>query len=462
MLLAETIARHFEGGTVEGDVARIGLSGVEVQCTVDQVRELGAYQAASLFFRLCGGPLGPDPVFASISGYESSAYAAIVTGGCNWACAFGPVLRSGVSGISEPGADEFEIVLDGRRFRGVVEGVDRVMMLDDHPPEGLARRTRDQLGADPWLTPQILGSASLPLLTATGPTVVSVFRSQAPQQHTVEVKVNGADWGPACSTFDAGDDDPVKAIVMLRELAVLTPIELAPPLARDAVQRTLDGLADRDAPDRASGWPGWQAHGGRLGPVLTDVEILVIEALTGPLPADYRTFLTQVAGPGAGPGYGLTYPRKINDTVLLAHAGCGVAWVLRLDPDEYGTVWVDAVGSDGTFARVAASFTDWFRRWLDVSVRDLDPWVQWDVTGCASTGVLSQVLTAQEERRPADGHRSLAGVIGDGAISITAGEGYLPTGSAVDPCHACIQLAAQFDLPPTVFAPGSLLSRPST
>ena len=461
-LLAQTIARHFEGSSVEGSVARIGLGGVEVDCQVNSVREMGAYQAASLFFQLSGGPLGPDPIFASISGYEKSAEAAIVGGACNWACAFGPVLRAGLTGVGDPEADEFEIVLDGCRYRGVVEGMDRVMMLDAGAPEGLIRETRDRLGADPWLTPQILTSSALPVLTTSGPTILSVFLSQGPQGQTLEVKVNGTDWGPACSQTEGPEVSRANAIVMLRELAVLTVIEPAPP-QREAVQRTLDGLAHRVDPEQVAGWPGWQAHGGQLGDLLADVEVSVIEVDTGTLPADYRYFLTQVAGPGgAGPGYGLSHPRLIDRSVLLAHAGCGVAWVLRLDPAEYGTVWVDAVGSDGTFTKVADSFTEWFTDWLDASVRDQRPWVHWDVGQCATPGVLGQALTAKDQKNPRrEGEPpSLAGSFGPGAILISSGEGYFPEGTALDPCHGCVHLAARLDLPPNVFVPGILLSPP--
>lgn len=462
VLLAETIARHFDGAGVEGNVARIGLGGVEVECTVNDVRELGENRAVSLFFRLSGGPLGPVPVFASISGYDASPEAAIIVGGCNWACAFGPVLRAGLTGVSESGADEFEVALDGRRFRVVVEGVDRVLTSGDDQPDGLTLRTRERLGADPWLTPQILAASGLPLLTASTPTILSVFLSQGPGGQVVEVKVNGSDWGPACSSTEGPDVSCAEGIVMLRELAVLTPIELAPPLERDALQRTLDGIAARVDPWQPAGWQGWQVHGGQLGPVLPHVEVSVIEAHVGALPADYRHFLTQVAGPGAGPGYGLSYPRKIDDFIVLAHAGCGVAWLLRLDRPQYGTVWVDAAGSDGTFEKVADSFTEWFGDWIDASVRDVEPWIQWDALECATASVLLQVLTAQDQKNPRadDEPASLAGSVGPGGISLTSGGGHVPEGSALDPCHGCISLAGRLDLAPDVFAPGILISAP--
>jgi hypothetical protein len=46
------------------------------------------------------------------------------------------------------------------------------------------------------------------------------------------------------------------------------------------------------------------------------------------------------------------------------------------------------------------------------------------------------------------------------SVDSGAGEGYLPAGSPLDPCHGCVDLVARFDLTPDVFAPGVLLSPP--
>jgi len=53
-------------------------------------------------------------------------------------------------------------------------------------------------------------------------------------------------------------------------------------------------------------------------------------------------------------------------------------------------------------------------------------------------------------------HPSLAGRVDAGGITLTSGGGYLPAGSALDPCHPCVALVANFDLPPEVFAAGVL------
>jgi hypothetical protein len=460
VLLAETVARHFEGAQVHGRVARIGFGGVQIECSVNDVMDLGAQQAASLFLRLSGGPLGPAPIFASVTGYEENPVAAIVAGACNWACTFGPALTAALTGTGRPEVEELETTLDGRRFRVLFNGLDRAMIGDDDPA-ALIRGARTRAGGTPWLTPVVLEAGRLPLLTASGPSLLSVFVFEGPPGRTVEVKLNGANWGPSCVQAEPVRGGPPGAMILLRELAVLVPLGPAPPiLGREAVRRTVDGLADRLEPSQAAGWPGWDAHGGRLGDPLTEAEIAVVQAATGPLPPDYRHFLTQVAGSGAGPGYGLLPPVRVDDAIPLAHAGDGVAWLLRLDEPRFGTVWVEAIGSDGTVAQVAGSFSEWYTAWLDAAVRDLTPWQQWSTAGCATPGVFSQFIEALQSRgeldpdRPAD----LTGLVSPGAIAITNGDGLLPPGSEGDPCHGCVALADRLGLPPDVFVPG-LLSR---
>jgi hypothetical protein len=320
VLLAETVARHFEGGGVSGRVARIGLGGVQVECSVNDVMDLGGQQAASLFLRLSGGALGPAPIFASVTGYEKDPVAAIVAGACNWSCTFGPVLTAALAGGTHPEIEELETTLDGRRFRVLFSGLDRAMNGDDDPV-ALIRGARTRAGGRPWLTPAVLDAGRLPLLTAPGPSLLSVFVFEGPPGRTVEVKLNGANWGPSCVQGEPVPGAPSGAMVLLRELAVLVPLDPVLTMTREAVQRTLDGLADRLEPSQAAGWPGWDAHGGRLGDPLPDPAIAALQSQTGPLPPDYRRFLTQVAGPGAGPGYGLLPPVRRDDAIPLAHAG---------------------------------------------------------------------------------------------------------------------------------------------
>jgi hypothetical protein len=460
VLLAETIARHFEDGEVDGRTARFTVvDGIaaSVECSVTDTQRLGAFETASLYLMLSGGGLGDTPVFASISGYdERSTEAAIISGACNWACALGPVLRGALTGEREGDGDLFEVTLDGRRFRVAVDRLDRVLVLEQRVEPGeRIRAARARLGAEPWLTTRVLDSGTLPLLTAPAGTLLSVFVAAAPRR-TVEVKVNGGDWAPSSAAFDDSPIEPEGAIALLRELAVLVPIEQAPPFESRSLARTLAGIAGGSpTPARAAGWQGWWAHDGRLGPVVEADEAL------DSFPEDYVDFITRVAGSGAGPGYGLLPPRVVKGVIPLAHAGCGVAWLLRLDDEHRGEVWVDAAGSDGSFEKVADCFTFWYSAWLDAAVRDNGPWLQWDSRACATASALSQLVTDLEQKgdlpsgEAGEEGPTLAGRLEPNSIALRGGGDYLEQGP-LDPCHGCVALAAHFGLAPDVFAPGTL------
>src|SRR5947209_2986793 len=101
-MLLQTIARHFPQARIRDDEIELGFAELRMAARVHAIREVGAYKTAHLFFHLWGGRLGTAPVFASASGYGESAEVAIVGGACNWACAFGPVLRAGLGGEEHP------------------------------------------------------------------------------------------------------------------------------------------------------------------------------------------------------------------------------------------------------------------------------------------------------------------------------------------------------------------------
>jgi hypothetical protein len=367
-LAAGTIARHFPEARLSDAKVDLGFGGLHIECRVAQVRELGAYRSASLFFRLSGGALGPAPIFASMSGYAETVEAAIVTGGCNWACSFGPLLRAGLAQEEQPDVDRFELTIDGQRCRVFVDGIDRVLATAGEPD--VAARTaaaRASLGAAPWLTRRVLESGRLPLLPAARPTVLSVFIASGPRGRTVEVKVNGCDWPGMDEVFAGAPAEPEGATTLLRELAIVVPLSEPPPLTRDGVARTLDGLSRelggqlRDAVR----WRGWRNHAGQLEAPLSEIELARVERELGALPQDYRRFLRDVAGAGAGPGYGLLSPAGAAQRQLaggtfawrdgespeqppagvlaLAHAGCGIMWVLVLRGPGRGEVWSDAI-----------------------------------------------------------------------------------------------------------------------
>lgn len=474
-LAAQVLSAHFEGGLAEGKVASLGPLEVNVRCEVGAVQQFGQLEAASLFLEMSGGALGQEPVFASVSGYGESAAAAVIGGACTWACSFGPVLRSGLAGVTPEGdMDELQVTLDAQPYRVHVNGFDRVLHFttdaDDDASMDLAAQVRSALVPPPedpwerrrpWLSEALVRSGRLPALTSRH-TVLSVFVMDMEGQRTVEVKVNGSDW-PIADWLEDTTTRPDGAVVLLRELAVLTSVSatgarVSPSLSREAVERTLLGLAARTEPGRVGGWQGWWSHEGWLGSPLTEDDLTAVERRTHQLPQDYRQFLTTIAGPGAGPGYGLLQPERVTsaraDVIPLAHAGCGVTWVLRLDGRHRGEVWVDAAGSDQRFEHVASSVTEWFTSWLDLSVRDRS-FVHWDPDRCATAQALSQLT--REASLPIGA--SLRDRLDDGSISLTLGEGYLPDGAAGDPCQGCVELAASRGLSPAVFAPG-ILSRP--
>ncbi len=183
-------------------------------------------------------------------------------------------------------------------------------------------------------------------------------------------------------------------MTLLRELAVLVPVAPPAPLKREGVARTLAGLRrESDGQSRtALRWRGWRQHGGVLGAPLSEGEVAQLEADVGPLPPDHRQFLMAVSASGAGPGYGLLPPagaaqRRLSEgsfsfedgaspdggpegVLALAHAGCGIVWYLVLRGPRAGEVWCDCRSSDGRVRRVAGSFTDWYREWLDAAVED--------------------------------------------------------------------------------------------
>ena len=165
-----------------------------------------------------------------------------------------------------PDVEEFESILDGRRFRVLVGSIDRTMMFSAGVDGAdRIRAARARLGGRPLLTPVVLESGTLPVLTARGASLLGVFFLEAPGDRSVEVKVNGRDWAPANDPFADVPSEPDGAMCLLRELAVLVPLEPAPGLARSGLSRTLAGVPTADPePHRTAGWPGWRAHGGRL------------------------------------------------------------------------------------------------------------------------------------------------------------------------------------------------------
>jgi hypothetical protein len=459
-LLAERVAAHFPGSRVDGATVETGSAGLRLDCRTGELDDSpGGGFAVPLFFHVSGGAFGPRARFASMSGYGDTPEAAVVEGACIWTCSFKPVLQQALGGPENPEVTTFEVVRDGRRYSAVVREVERAWTFSvgdtPAPPlEGLVERARALLGGTPMLTPRVVASSDLPAFTEQH-TLVSVFVMLLPDQVTYEVKVNGVDWEPACVHGEPADGI-AGALVLLRELAVLTLLPGASAhdgsderlLTREEFDEGLRGLTRRTGPGWAAGWPGWRRHGDHAGDVLTDDALGRVEARTGRLPDDYRRFLTEVAGPGAGPGYGLAVPIVVEGSLVLAHAGCKAAWVLRLDPDHFGEVWLDARDQHGTWAPVSGSFTAWMRQWFAEAAGER-PWVQWDLTQCSHGPEVVQHVRALRSAHP--GARVTMQAI---AHPGEAGR-YVPAG-LIDPCQGCADLAYRVAGSEAEFLPGPL------
>jgi hypothetical protein len=473
-MLRETIARHFPEATVGADgVIALGFGGLEIACQVNAVRQTASVHSAHLYFSIGGGRLGAPPRFASVSGYGTSPEEAIVGGACNWACAFGPVLRAGLADEEQPEAETFEVSVAGQRFRVFVNHLDRALLIGDADGQAI-KSARARVGGK-WLTQIALESGRMPILAAERPTLASVFLSDGGKR-IVEVKVDGVDWPGMEEAFGGSAENETGAIVMLRELAVVVPLGEAPVLRRDDVARTLAGLGDSRVRRASVDWPGWARHGGTLAQPIASDALVAAEAKIGEFPADYRNFLVEI-GTGAGPGYGLFAP--LGDTqatlaagefswrdgekpdgdprgvVALAHAGCGVMWLLVLNGEHRGEVWIDGRSSDGEVGPVAPSFADWYRGWLHDAVRDVS-FVQWDSRCCATAGVLSQILESFEREgiRGEELMAKLPDSISDGGVSLaSSGSAYFAPGTGLNPCHGCIALITQFGFTPAIFQP---------
>ena len=191
----------------------------------------------------------------------------------------------------------------------------------------------------------------------------------------------------------------------------------------DSIRKTIEDLATYDT-HRAVFGAGM--HNYILKPTIDPTAIAAFETQHGvQLPADYTRYLTEVANGGAGPAYGLsplqalemkgfeenhvvisdgegnelasagTPPRQSPElvssvarpfpltdkwaygdslpddatpwdgSVHLADQGCGYFDFLVVNGERAGEVWCDYTAGDGEIVKVADSFSEWFRFWLD-------------------------------------------------------------------------------------------------
>ncbi len=426
VLLRERIAAHAPGSTIDDrGVVSLGGSGIRIASQVGDVAPFGSQYSASLYFEVSGGPFGGIASFASISGYERTPAAAVVEGSCLWVCSLLDVLAAAGLGRFEDRPTEpslistAEVTVHGRPFRLVSTRIDRTFGESGDAPARL-HSARSVVGGDGGLASAVVAHGSLPVLAGGDAVLLSCFLGRYPTGVTAEVKVYGSDWAPSISAFDHVAPDAHGVMTLLRDLAVLVPLRPAR-LERASLRTTLDSLASyRSAETAAAGWGGWRAHAGRLAAPMAIEEIAqVIDPYR--LPPDYVEYLAAVSGGGAGPGYGLLPPAIVDGELELAHAGCGVRWVLR--PDG---VWCDATASDGTLSRTDPTFTEWYGRWLAQAYAGR-PFTDWDHLCCANINVLAQVL---EKGQPEPD--SLA-------VTLT-----VPPGRPAVPCQGCVSTYARF------------------
>lgn len=472
-MFVERFAAHFPGAVTDGSVVTLPFGGLTVRCELAGLDTLANQHSAALYFWISGGPFDNGPVFASVSGYGESPLEAVVMGCCNWACAFGPVLRAGLGGETVTDIGSFEGLVDGQAVRLSLQHLDRVIRTAEatETPPAIIEASRARLGPDGWLLRRVVESGSLPLLRSDRPVLLSAFLMDS-DDPLREVKVNGGDWPPSFPSLGGLGPRPVGAFPFMRELGVLVPLAPPPALTRAGIERTLRPLmaSEGEAPSRsATSWRGFRAHGGRLADPLPVDAIATILPGAFHLPDDYAAFLRDIASSGAAPGYGLLSPAHPGQQALLArseppgpslalaHAGCGVTWLLGVGSEHHGQVWVDAMGSDESVKQVDASFSGWYRRWLDSVVRDVAAWIQWDSQACATAGVFVQVFEKLERDGVPEEARAerLRSLLKAGAITLkSGGSNFFVAGDRIDPCAGCVALAARFGIGDGVFGVG--------
>ena len=427
--LAEVIAGHFIGAqVVETDgvqVVRLGEGLPVIECSIDGCQDAPPY-GVFIFLTIKGGALGESGALVTASGYGPSIEHSLILAGCNWACAFGPVLLTGIGrpdliNTRDPDVEQLETVLDGRRYRVAVGHLDRWTGSAED-----VRTYRQRLGGSRALTTRVLDSGTIPAPRTDRVVALGCFLGAGPTP-LAEVKLGAADWPAARAVLDTIPPEP-GGTRMLREWALLTPLEPAPALTRGGLQRTLDLLrACADNPISEAGWCGARHHGMRLGE--TDPG-----AASLGLPEEMTWFLNTIAASGAGPGYGLE-PRPLAEGWWhLADAGCGAQWVLQLAD---GAVWLDSRACDDGFQLAAPGFLAWYEAWLDNAIRGAGPFVRWEYRVDAAYKML--VDAAQKngvDRLPE---------------TVTRVKIHSPEGEPIGPCHACEETYVRFGVPPTVF-----------
>ena len=114
---------------------------------------------------------------------------------------------------------------------------------------------------------------------------------------------------------------------------------------------------------------GASQHGWKVGWKTSEKLLAAFETAAGvKLPEDYRAFVRDRWGSGAGPYYGLlALPKasKKTDAIPLADQGCGMTSMLVITGPHRGEVWFDDRACE------SPSFTAWMEDWIDRSLIDV-------------------------------------------------------------------------------------------
>lgn len=429
-LLAEIISNHFAGATFErrqGTYTVILGDGLPViDCYINSLEEKPPHGA---FFTLVlrGGALGPHDTVVTGSGYGQSMLEGLVVGGCTWACAFGPVLLAGIGQASrivseEPRYEQFETAIGGRRYLVTTGHLDRGGNL---PIEEVSAY-RERLGGPHVLTSMVLASGAIPASRSDDALALGCFVGSASDYRVTEVKLGAGDWAPGRAVLESiPQERGMAGMCLLREWALLAPLEPAPPFSRDSLQRTLGLLrAAGDSPETEGGWMGGQTHGMVLGPPAQ---------LPVPMPPDAAWFFSEIAASGAGPGYGLALAHIEGPWWRLAQAGCGAEWIYNT---HSGAVWLDSRACDDSIVQVAPSFRAWYEGWLDNAIRGGGPFARWSYEADAANKMLAEMAEQS-------GVESLPEVCTRVKIFLD--------GVRLGPCHACERDYHRLGVPSAVF-----------
>lgn len=137
----------------------------------------------------------------------------------------------------------------------------------------------------------------------------------------------------------------------------------------DRVARMVELLRSYD-PDRQVF--GASQHGWKVGWKTSEKVLAAFESTIGEkLPEDYRAFVRDRWGSGAGPYYGLlALPKasKKTETIMLADQGCAMKSVLYVAGPHRGEVWFDRTEAGGGLELESPSFTAWMEDWILTSL----------------------------------------------------------------------------------------------